>query len=141
MKKPKGWKKKCALVTGLLLCASPAFAQVITRGPVPAGATMSFNAPSNVTTVTQALTFEPRLYRSGTPLTALTQVTCQLVSNPTRIACVAPISASNLDAINQVGAHSLTLSLYRQDVGEGPQSLPFSLTTPAGAPTAFQIIQ
>lgn len=129
---------RAVCVLALVLSAAPALAQTITRGPVPAGATFSWTAPANVTTVTQALTFEPRLYRSTTPLTALTGVVCVLQTPAIR--CTAPISLSNLDAINQVGVQSLTLSLFRLDVGEGPQSVPFVLTTPAGAPMGFSII-
>lgn len=132
--------KRVLLTVLFVLVAAPVLAQAITRGPVPATAKFAFDAPSNVTTVTQALTFEPRVYRNGAPLTVLTNVTCQALANPARITCQAPVSASNLDAINQAGVHNLTLSLFRLDVLEGEKSVPFSLTTPAGAPTAFQLI-
>jgi hypothetical protein len=136
---------RASRLIGLLLLlgvssVAPSLAQTIPRGPVPAGSKFEWRAPSNVTTVTQAQSFEPRLYRGGTPLTALTTVTCALTTSPAGIVCQAPISTSNLDAINQVGVHTLTLSLFRQDVGEGPQSIPFGLTTPAGAPTAFSVV-
>jgi hypothetical protein len=128
-----------SVVLLLLASAAPVAAQTtVTRGPLPATARFIWNAPTNVTTVAQAQTFEPRLYRGSTPLTALTSVTCQAAAST--IECTAPVSASNLDALNQVGQHSVTLSLFRADVGEGPHSDPFVLTTPAGAPTAFRII-
>lgn len=123
-----------------LLFASPVFAQAITRGPVPAGTRVAYEAPSNVTTVTDARSFEPRFYRGGVALTAGTNVTCgPAVAPVTGITCSFVLNASNLDAVNQVGVHALTLSLFRQDVGEGPQSVPFTLTTPAGAPTGGRL--
>jgi hypothetical protein len=126
------------VLLGLLLTSAPALGQTITKGPVPATAKFSWEAPTNVTTVAQALTFEPRLYRGTAPLTALVGATCVLQA--AKVVCTAPVSQSNLDAINQVGVQSLTLSLFRLDVGEGPPSVPFVLTTPAGAPTGFSLI-
>jgi len=133
---------RVALALVLLLAASPAFAQTpITRGPLPVGTRLAWEASSNITTVAQALTFEARLYRGGLPLTALTGVTCAPAVAPlVGITCQSVLGQSNLDGINQVGISALTLSLFRADVGEGPVSSPFTLTTGAGAPTGARLI-
>jgi hypothetical protein len=113
----------------VLLCAGTISAQtVVTSGPVTTDMRLAWDLPSNVT-VADASTFEVRL-RDGAfiPVTALTNVTCAGAT------CSAPVSASNADALNRVGVHSLTLSLFRADVGDSAPSTPFVLTSPAGAP-------
>lgn len=124
-------------VVCVLLVSAPALAQApITRGPLPATAKVEWDAPQNVTTVTEAQSFEPRLLDNGVPLTALTNVSCQ----GTPIVCAAPLTASNRDALNRVGAHELRLTLFRVDVGESPPSSPFVLTSPAGAPVNLRLM-
>ena len=121
----------------LLLSSRTAHAQVITEGPIPAGAQFVWEAPTTITTVTEALTFEPRLYLDTRAATALTSVSC--ASAGSVITCTAAVSSANRDALNQVGAHQVTLALFRADIGEGAQSLPFVLTSRAGAPTGLRI--
>jgi len=114
----------------------------ITRGPVPAGARVAYETPDNVTTLTQAASFEARFYRNGTPLTALVNVSCAPAVAPlVGFTCTSVLTPSNIDALNQVGVHALTLSLFRQDVGEGPHGAPFTLTTPAGVPRGGRLFQ
>jgi hypothetical protein len=129
------------VVIGLLLVAVAADAQTtISRGPLQAGDKLAWSMPANVTTPADALSFEFRLARNGAPLSALVNATCA-PSGGSSIACEAALTASNLDALNQVGVWSLTLTIYRSDVGESAASDPFVLTSPAGAPTGVRIIR
>jgi hypothetical protein len=136
---------KTLLTLLTLLIAAPVAAQtVIQTGPVPVGAKIAFKASDNIPTAAQALTFEARLKRNGTPMTAATAttgLTCtQAVAPATGVNCQWPLTLSNLDALNQIGSHTLTLTLFRADVGESPASSPFVLTSPAAAPSDLKII-
>ena len=129
----------CALALALcVVSAMPAIAQtVVTTGPVDTSMWLEWNPPDNVTTVTDALTFEWRLRDGAIPATALTLVTCA----GTPILCQSDLTLSNVDALNRVGVHSLTLSAFRADVGDSRASLPFSLQSPATAPTNLSIMR
>jgi len=133
----------CVLLAVLATAVSTGAQAPITRGPLPVGAKVVFEIGPNVVTVADALTFEARLSRNGMPLTAATStsgLTCATAVAPAvGITCQWILTASNRDALNQVGVHSLTLTSFRADVGESPASSPFSLTTPAGAPTGLRI--
>jgi hypothetical protein len=135
--------KVATLILVALALASSARAQTITVGPVPAGAKLTFETPSNVVSVSDALTFEARLTLDGTPLTAATStsgLTCGPAVTPAiGITCQWVLTASNRDAMNKVGQHNLTVSMFRPDVGESGPSSPFVLTSPAGAPTGTRI--
>lgn len=126
------------LAIGLFLLSSPLLAQTVTQGPVTTAMRFEWAPASNVTTVADALTFEYRL-RDGAfiPVTAFTGVMC--AGAP--ILCQAAMSQANADALNRVGAHSLTLSAFRMDLGDSVASLPFVLTSPAGAPTGLKIMR
>jgi hypothetical protein len=131
------------VVLGLLLLglAASAGAQNTETGPIAPGRSMAWEAPPNVTTIADAQSFEVRLYRGPTPLTALVGQVCAASVAPVpagRISCKAALSPSNTDALNMVGKHAITLSLFRVDVGEGPKSDPLALTSPAGAPTGVR---
>lgn len=135
----------CRVTIIALLCTVSADAQtVINRGPVPVGSKVAFKGSDNVPTVAQMLTFEARLSRNGTPLTAATSttgLTCTAAVAPaTGINCQWTLTQSNLDALNQIGVHNLTLTLFRSDVGESPTSAPFVLTSPAAAPSGLQLV-
>lgn len=119
-------------VLALVLYASVASAQVVTAGPVTTSMKIAWDLPANLT-LTDAPTFEVRL-RDGAfiPVTALTNATC-VAGTP--VVCSAPVTASNADALNRVGVHNLTLSLFRADVGDSAVSAPFVLRSPAGAPS------
>ena len=139
--------RRVGLLLLLLLCGVPSWAAAqtpITRGPVPVGAKIVFEAGGNLSTVAEALTFEARLTRNGTPLTAATAtsgLTCGAAVAPAvGITCQWALTASNRDALNQVGVHTLTLTHFRADVGESPASSPFVLTTPAAAPTGLRLL-
>lgn len=122
-----------AVLSIAVLSSVSAHAQdVITRGPLPPTAKVAWDAPDNVTSPAEAESFEARLVVNETPVTALTAVTC-VAGVP--VACQSPLSASNIDALNVVGVHALTLRLFRADVGESDPSSPFTFTSPAGAPT------
>lgn len=137
--------KRVMLTFVLLALAQLTFAQTpITTGPVPAGAKLFFLADRSVATAAEALTFEARLIRNGTPLTAVTAtsgLTCAApVAPATNVSCQWVLSQSNRDALNLVGTHNLTVTMFRSDVGESPASLPFVLKSPAGAPSGVAII-
>lgn len=123
---------------------SAAAQTVITVGPVPAGAVLSFKAHESIATWQEALTFEARLNRNGQPLTAVTAsigLTCAPpVAPSTKVACQWVLSEPNREALNKVGLHNLTVSMFRADVGDSPVSAPFSLKSPAGAPSELAII-
>jgi len=131
--------------TLFLACLLPSLvaAQTITRGPLPIGAKVVFEAGPNIPTVADALSFEARLSRNGIPLTAATAttgLTCGPAIAPALgITCQWVLTASNRDALNQVGVHTLTLTHFRADVGESPASSPFVLTTPTAAPTGLRL--
>lgn len=130
--------RRLFVVLILVLVAAPALAQApVTIGPVLPGDRVEWNAPANVTTVAEALTFEARFYLDAVPATALTNVQC--APDISQILCWAPLSASNVDALNLVGLHELRLSLYRMDVGEGDRSDPFVLRSRAGVPIGVSI--
>lgn len=135
-------KRMLLVILALLLVgfATQAEAQTLTKGPVPAGYKFKWDAPTNITTVAQALTFEPRIRLDGTPATALTNVTCAPpVAPATVISCESVITQSNRDALNVIGSHSMTLSLFRADVGDSDVSDPFVLPTGAGKATNVRI--
>lgn len=130
----------CSLVL-FLLCAGGAVAQTtVTSGPVTTAMKFEWTMPSNVLTVADAATFEPRL-RDGSfiPVTALTNQSCALSGSA--VVCTSQITQSNADALNRVGVHNLTMSVFRTDVGDSDASLPFVLKTPAGAPTNLRVIR
>lgn len=132
------WSTVITLIL-LALSAITAGAQVIDRGPVPTGAKLTWEAPENITVAADAQTYEARVSRNGTPMTALVNVTCRTGVVVNRVTCDSVLTASNLDALNQAGVHTLTLKLFRPDVGETAASAPFVLTTPAGVPTGLRI--
>jgi hypothetical protein len=135
--------KTQVLVLVSLLMSTPVLAQTITVGPVPAGAVLSFKVHESITTAQEALTFEARLNRNGQPLTAMTAslgLTCSAPIAPaTKVACQWVLSEPNREALNKVGLHNLTVSMFRADVGDSPVSVPFSLKSPAGAPSEVGI--
>ena len=133
---------KSMMLFAMLALASTAYAQevVLTRGPLPVGAKVKWEAPANITTITDALSFEARFSINGVPATALTSVTCATAVAPlTGITCESVLNASNRDALNRIGRHSVNLVLFRADVGEGEVSAPFALTTPAGRPANLRL--
>lgn len=124
----------------MMLSAVPAFAQNTMTGPISATQSFVWEAPANVTTAAEALTFEWRINEGPTPLTALTNVTCAPAVAPIiGITCRSQVGASSADAVNRVGRHQLTIKSFRTDVGESVASLPFTLTSPAGAATGLRI--
>lgn len=129
----------------LALVAPTAFAQTtITRGPLALGDRVVYEVDlQTAQTVQQAASFEARLNRNGAPLTAATTTSglaCVAAPAPaTGFTCSWALTQSNLDALNQVGVHTLTATLFRADVGESPASAPFVLTTPGRAPTGLRI--
>lgn len=133
------------VVLAALATASAVAQTTITVGPVPAGSRLSFLADRSIATVSEALTFEARLSRNGAPLTAATStsgLTCSAPIPPaTNVSCQWVLTQSSLDALNMVGVHNLTVTMFRSDVGESPASLPFVLKSPAGAPLAVSVIQ
>ena len=138
----KTFKTVCS-VLAILMMASIATAQTtITRGPVPVGSKVAYEVDTQTApTAAQAQGFEARFYDGSTPLTALTGVTCVLATSPlVGWTCQSVLSQSNLDALNRVGVHTLSLSLFRADVGEGPKGVPFTLTTPASAPSGGRLL-
>lgn len=129
-------KKLCLI---LLLLSAPLGAQtVVNRGPVTTAMRFAWAAPVNIPQSDLA-TYEVRLRDSitGTAVTAITNHQC----SGTPVACTAQLTQSNVDALNMIGVHNITLAYFRQDTGEGAISTPFVLTTPALAPTAVRIIQ
>ena len=124
------------LATALLLSAAPVLAQV--TGPVTTTSRIAWNAPSN-TTLSDQPTYEVRLRDSTTP-TVVTVLLAPTCVGTAPIACQVTLTPQNVDALNLVGLHSLTLAYFRADVGEGPLSVPFTLTSPVGAPTSGRII-
>lgn len=130
-------KRVCA-VAGILFLSATLVAQV-NQGPVDTSMKFAWNNPDNIT-LSDAPTFEYRL-RDSTQVgvvTALTNVQC---SAGTPVTCIAQLTPANVDALNRVGVHQITLSLFRADVGESPQSLPFQLQSPAAAPTSLRVIR
>lgn len=125
------------LVLALLATASSASAQVLTRGPVDTSMKFEMDLPANMTG-DEARTFEWRIKDGAIPLTALTGFTCAPRSASV-ISCIAPVGQSQADALNRIGVHSLTATLFREDVGESLTSPPFVLTSPAGAPTGMRL--
>lgn len=122
----------------VILVPSSLYAQVVTTGPVTTSMKFAWNAPTNVPQ-TELPTFEVRLRDSKSPsvVTALTNITC----TGTPVSCISQLTQSNVDALNMIGAHNITLAYFRQDTGEGPQSTPFLLTSPSLAPIGVRIIQ
>lgn len=106
----------------------------ITKGPLSPGTHLFIRMADNIRTVAEAVTFDVVFYDKGIGVTTLQKPTCTL--NVSVVDCIYTLSPSVLDALNIVGAHQLTASISRSDVGEGPQNTdgPFSLMSPAGAP-------
>lgn len=120
----------------ILLAAAIAMGQ--STGPVTTASRYLWDMPTNVLTVTDAQSFTLRVKDSmSVPVTELTGFTC---TQGTPIACIASPNQANIDSLNRVGVHNLTVALFRADVGESPYSLPpFVLRSPAGAPTNFRL--
>lgn len=132
---------RISLVAWLLIgLTSNTFAQDVTRGPVTATMKFQWNAPPN-TTLSEQNTWVVRLRDSLSPsiVTELQAFTCTLVNSV--VTCQKQLTQANADALNVVGIHNLTVSYFRADVGDSPQSGPFALTSPAGAPTGTKIVQ
>lgn len=129
---------KRLLFLTLILVPSSLYAQVVTTGPVTTTMKFAWGAPTNVPQ-SELSTFEVRLRDSRSPavVTALTNVQC----SGTPVNCTSQLTQSNVDALNMIGAHNITLAYFRQDTGEGPQSTAFTLTSPSLAPTGVRIIQ
>ncbi len=127
-----------AALTIVLVFAATGYSQTVTTGPVNTSMKFAWSAPTNVP-ASDLPTFEVRLRDSKSPavVTALTNVTC----TGTPANCQSPLTQSNVDALNMIGAHNITLAYFRQDTGEGPQSVPFLLTSPSLAPIGVRIIQ
>lgn len=130
--------KKVVWTSLFLLLSAPVYSQVVNTGPVNTTMKFAWAAPVNLT-ATDLPTFEVRLRDSKSPtvVTALTNVTC----SGTPINCISQLTQSNVDALNMVGVHNITLSYFRSDLPESPQSTPFVLTSPSLAPTGTRIIQ
>jgi hypothetical protein len=129
-----------ALVVGLLGTAALIQAQTpVTRGPVTTTNRFQWIAPTGISQ-TDHSTFEVRLRDTTVPtvVTVIQNATCALVNS--QLQCERQLTQQNVDALNMVGIHNLTMAYFRADVGEGPQSSPFVLTSPAGAPTALRIV-
>ena len=123
----------------LLLLPSVSFSQtVVVTGPVQTGDKLSWDMPTNVPFADRN-TFEVRLVIDTTPATALTNITC--TQGPTANSCQTNLTPANIDALNMIGKHDIVLKYFRADVGEGKPSSPFTLTSPAAAPTNLKIIR
>lgn len=133
--------KKAIIFIFMLLTPSLVSAQtVVTKGPVDTSMKFNWENPSNIT-LADAPTFEYRLRDTFFPGIVTVIAGAQCVAG-TPVICTAPLTQANADALNKVGSHSLTLSLFRQDVGESFQSIPFGLPSgPPTAPTNLRIIK
>lgn len=123
-----------SLILTALLLALPA----LTHAQVTPAARILWDMPATITTTADALSYEPRLHLDGqpAPATALASVTC---AAGTPVACEAPISLSNRDAMNVPGNHIIDLRLWRLDIGEGPASAPFPFSAGVGAPLNLRL--
>lgn len=112
----------------------------VTTGPVNTTMKVAWELPSNIP-LSATTTVEFRFYDSLVPatFTLLQNVQCILVG--VDVSCTSPLSQANVDALNKMGAHTLTLSVFRADVGESAQSLPFTLLSPPAAPINPRIIR
>jgi len=122
------------------VCTGPADATVCV-GPITSSMRISFEAPTNVLTVTGANALEPRVYVDGstTAFHALAEV-CTGATAPFN--CTAPIPPALLTVLNVAGLHSVTIKLFDPSTGtEGPSAIPFALKSPPAAPTGLRIVR
>jgi hypothetical protein len=130
-------RTRSILTIFILLFSLTGLAQTpVTQGPVSVNDSFEWTLPSNVTTA-DAPTFTARVRDSLQPgiVTEITAFTCA------GTICTTKLTAANVDALNRVGQHTLTVSLFRADVGDSAPSPPFSLASPAGAPTRLRLIR
>lgn len=129
--------KRALIVLAFLFVAAPALAQTAVY---TAASRITFETPSNITTVTEAQTFELRGFDNGVALATLPALACAPAVAPfTGITCSAAMGAANATTLNRLGPHALTVALYRSDLGVGDVSAPFSRPVPAGAPTGVRV--
>lgn len=129
-----------SLVLILLTTTKFAQAQVVVTGPVDVSMKVEWKLPTTMA-ANEGLLFEPRLYDSMTPtVTKLTGFTCVdgTVTAPNPV-CRVPLTPALVTQFNTIGKHTLTLTLWRADVGESPLSTPFSLSSPSAAPISLQL--
>lgn len=133
------FKKSLVIVAFLLTAITVINGQQVSVGPVDTSMKIAWDLPTNVP-LADAPSFSYRFYDSvtGTSHLVLSSVTC---TAGTPVTCSTQITQALADSLNKVGVHNLTLSLFRQDVGESSKSLPFSLQSPAGVPTGLKIIR
>ena len=128
----------------LMTCAAivagtgAAWAQTITQGPVTTTHKIAWDIPANLTLI-NAPTFEARVSIDGTPALTLTSVIWAAATATAPAGGSAVLSASQVDALNRIGSHAITVSLFRADVGDSGPSLPFVLRSPAGVPTGARV--
>ena len=97
---------------------------------------VTFNAPSNATTVAlaQSLGYNLRI-EGGSPI-PLAGVVC---SGTVPLACSAALPAAAATQLNTLGAKSVTLAAVDATAGEGAQSVPFVSAVKPGAPTGLTV--
>lgn len=133
-----GVDKKLLIILPLfLLFPNSAYSQTVSTGPVTTSMKLFWEVPANVT-LTENLTFEIRLRDTLVP-TVFTVVVAPTCTAGTPNVCISQLTAKNVTDLNKLGAHKLSLTYFRADVGESQESLPFSLLSPPLAPTGLLI--
>lgn len=78
-----------------------------------------------ITKASEAITFAVRLHDTSIPtFIEYAQVVCT-GDAPNPVVCKATLGQAGADALNKAGAHSATVALYRQDIGETKLTAPF----------------
>ncbi len=126
----------------LILATAFLLAQVtVTKGPVDLTMKMAWDMPAGIT-LADTSTYEMRLKDTVNNYNlSLTNVSCIVPAGTATVSCTSPFTSGLVTQLNIFGTHSLTLSVFRTDVGDSGLSVPFSLVTPPTAPTNFRVIK
>ena len=135
-------KKLLLFVCLTILIATAIYAQVtVTKGPVDLTMKMAWDMPAGIT-LADTSTYEMRLKDTVNNYNlSLTNVSCIVPAGTATVSCTSPFTSGLVTQLNIFGTHSLTLSVFRADVGDSGLSIPFSLATPLTAPTNFRVIK
>lgn len=137
------WRLLIALLVLLVLPPWARSQTVITTGPITTTDNIEWTiAPTDAVSATVAQSLPLRVRDNGQPtFVTLNASTCvPATAQATGWTCTTKVTQALAAVVNVRGPHSLVATWFDATTGsESPGSVPFVLTTPAGAPTGLRI--
>lgn len=128
-----------------LFTLAGAFAQtVITTGPITINDNVEWTiSSSDAPSATAAQALQLRIRDNGQPaFVTISPMTCVTATGQVPgWTCTNKVTTQLTAVVNVRGTHSLVATWVDSQGVESPGSVPFVLTTPAGAPTGFRLIR